>query len=103
MTDAPKLISPWKLTPKEAAAMDAMCEHGTAKLAARAIKRSPKTVEAHVASASTKMGATTGARLVKYIRWARWRWEERQVAQKAQCPYPGKCHPGFCPCANPKA
>lgn len=84
MASTRKRISPWKLTPKEAQAMDAMCEHGSAKLAARAIARSPKTIEARVFAATRKMGVINGGHLVKYIRWARWRWGE-QVEGPTAC------------------
>lgn len=62
--------NPWGLTRMEARVMDAICEHGCHKLAARALHRSVKTVELHAWHAGQKMGQKTG--LAKYLAWDRW-------------------------------
>lgn len=50
--------------------MDAMCEHGSLKGAARALKIKPGTVAEHVRAAGMKMGLQHGVR--KYIVWDRY-------------------------------
>ena len=70
MMSAPQ-PNPWGLTPHQAAAMDAVCEHGCHKLAARALGVSVKTIEAHVQKASVRM--CTRTTLSKYLAWDRWR------------------------------
>lgn len=66
-----KYANPWNLTNRQAAAMDAMVQHGCAKRAADALGISIKTIEAHTAEAGLKMGRAT--RLAKYLQWDRWR------------------------------
>lgn len=69
-----KYANPWNLTDRQAAAMDAMVQHGCAKRAADALGisiKTIKTIEAHNAEASLKMGRAP--RLVKYLQWDRWR------------------------------
>lgn len=64
-------MSPWDVTPAEARAMDAMCEHGCYKLACAATGLSRKTIETHVCRVGKKMRARTV--IGKYVAWDRWR------------------------------
>lgn len=67
--------NPWGLTEFEAKTMDAVCELGSHKLAARRLCRSVKTVEKHVHNVAVKM-ASAGRR-DKYVTWAVWREREQ--------------------------
>jgi len=64
--------NPWGLTPRQSEVMDAMCEHGCQKLAARALGLQDSTVQQHVWMANQKMGHHIG-HLKKYLEWDRWR------------------------------
>lgn len=64
-------VSPWKLTPREAEVLDALCEHGSAKLAARYLGIAVKTAEEHSSCAKQKISGGTG--VVKLLIWDRWR------------------------------
>lgn len=71
MAPRTKYPNPWDLTPRQADTMDAMCEHGCHKLAARALGLSASTLQANIFDANRKMGSLLGVR--KYIVWDRWR------------------------------
>lgn len=66
--------NPWNLSPAECRAMRALCEHGCYKLAARALDRSARTLEAQVGTAAKKMPQRIAvARLIAFDRWDRQR------------------------------
>lgn len=76
-----KYPNPWNLTPQQEATMDAICETGCIKLAARTLGISPKTIEAHVWRATERMGLSgSPGHLRKYVLWTEWR--TRQKAQE---------------------
>jgi DNA-binding CsgD family transcriptional regulator len=62
--------SPWQLSPREAATMDAMVQHGCQKSAARMLHKSIKTIELHCSNARKKIG---GHGVSPYVQWDRWR------------------------------
>ena len=67
--------NPWGLTPAEERAMDAVCEHGSQKVAAYELRLSLKTVENQCSSAGRRMGGLT--MLQRYLLWDRFRRGER--------------------------
>lgn len=77
---APHQTNPWGLTPREADIMDAICEYGCQKLAARALNRSMHTVQQHIWTANKKMGCLLGVR--KFILWDRWRQQNPKEGVK---------------------
>ena len=72
---AMKPLNPWNLTVKQSKVMDAICEFGCQKLAARHLKVAIKTVECHSADAGKKMGFQTY--LARCLAWDRWRNGEK--------------------------
>lgn len=67
-----EFTNPWKLTPAECKAMDAMIKFGSVKLAALSLKLSPSTVQNHCQTAGGKMGFSSSY-LTKYLMWDRFR------------------------------
>lgn len=65
-------VSPWGLTPAQAAVMDALVEHGTNKAAARVLGISDKTIEQHSTNIGRKMRKHR-FRSQRLIAWDRWR------------------------------
>ena len=68
---AKETANPWSLTPAEAAAFDAVIEHGCHKLAAKALCIAVKTVECHCHKGGVKIGGDH--KISRYIKWDRWR------------------------------
>jgi hypothetical protein len=66
-----KKVSPWKLTPAEARAMDAIVEMGHQKLAARKLGLSLQTIQNTMTTARQKIGGV--GVIAPYISWDRWR------------------------------
>lgn len=64
--------NPWGLTAAEENVLRTLCEHGCHKLAARALNRSQKTIEAHLSNAAKKMPHRSPlARFIAFDRWDR--------------------------------
>lgn len=72
-------MNPWNLTPAEVQAMDAMCDHGSYKGAARAIGKSARTLENQVGAAAKRMGMQTA--LQRYLAWDRGRRENASLSR----------------------
>jgi DNA-binding NarL/FixJ family response regulator len=64
-------VSPWNLSLREAETLDLYCETGSMKVVADKMGLSFRTVEAHLSSASMKIGARSGVR--KVVIWTRYR------------------------------
>lgn len=67
MSDA----NPWGISAAEAAALDALIEHGSQKGAAYALGLSDKTINAHMGSVRLKMNVRTRVHYI--VKWDRWR------------------------------
>jgi len=65
------MSNPWNLTPGQARALDAICEHGSFKAAAHELGVSECTIEAHSSNVKKRMGARTLISMV--LTWDRWR------------------------------
>ena len=63
--------NPWRLNEKEAAMMDAMVQHGFARLIARELECSPHTVHERIKTARKKMGGRHS--IVMAVEWSAWR------------------------------
>jgi FixJ family two-component response regulator len=63
-------FSSWQLSPREAAAMDAVVQLGCQKLAARRLHIEMKTIELHCHNARKKIG---GEGIAPYVKWDRYR------------------------------
>lgn len=68
-------IGPWKLTPAEAQALDALITFGDRKLAALALGIETSSLDTLSDRAARKIGGNDdkSSRLPKYIKWDRWR------------------------------
>jgi DNA-binding CsgD family transcriptional regulator len=74
--------NPWGLTPGEAKAMDAMCDHSSAKAAARVLGIAPSTVEELLYTAGRKFNlGPQHNRLRKYLLWDRFRQSQKDATQ----------------------
>ena len=73
-------VSPWGLTPRQAEVMDALIEHGSNKLVARALGMTVQNVECHITRANKKLGG--GSRLARAVAWDRWRRSAVEGAPK---------------------
>lgn len=69
-----KTPNPWNLTPKECKTLDAVCEHGSIRLAALAVHRSRHTLMQHTRKAGVKMGNSHSI-VLKCLMWDRWKRE----------------------------
>lgn len=69
--DAP---NPWGLRPFEARTIDAICDHDSAKSAAKALGVTPKTLEGYMCNVREKMG---GRRIHCMALWMRHRDNNR--------------------------
>ena len=65
-------ISPYKLTANEARAMDALCEHGTEKLACHALGIWHSSMSNITRTAMVKL-EQPGNRVLAILTWDRWR------------------------------
>lgn len=75
-------VSPWMLTPAQAAVMDAVCKHGNQKAVAAELQVTPKTVEAHLSRASRQMRQSWIA--ARAVQWDRWRRQDSREEQEWQ-------------------
>lgn len=71
MNESPQSPMPWPVTPKQASVMDAICEFGSTKGAARKLGMPSATVDQYRLRVKNAMGARTV--LAACIAWDRWR------------------------------
>lgn len=71
MSRWPTHDNPFGMTPRQAQAMNAICDHGCYKLAAAALNISVSSLEQHLGAANGRVPGRT--RLQRILAWDRWR------------------------------
>lgn len=74
--------NPWGLSPAVVRALDALCQAGSNKGAARLLGLEAATINDHMKRARVAVNAK-GTRLHTLLAWDRWRQQQQQQQQKA--------------------
>jgi hypothetical protein len=77
--------NPWDLSPRQIEVMEAMCKLGCAKLVAKDLNLSLKTIHAHLYDTSRRMRKRFS--LTKYLAWDRWRLQQRVLSAISALPH----------------
>lgn len=77
--------NPWNLSPREIEVMEAMCKLGCAKLVAKDLSLSLKTIYDYLYNTSKRMRKRFS--LTKYLAWDRWRLQQCVLSAISALPH----------------